>query len=615
MAGAEAALRAVLVRVPDHAEAHRELSDLLCQRGAAEEALQHAQAALMRRPNWAYAHNSVGVALQSLGRSDQAIEHFRLALHSDPNHASAHVNLGNALLDQGDPDAAIDHYARAVSLDPGNATAHLTLAMALEDDGRYAEALDSYRRAQVLEPSDGIRVKVATMLPLYPRSSAEIDQLREDLDRELDSLLAKPLTLRDPAREVGQTAFLLPYQGRNDRELQIKFAALYEHACPGLLYAAPHCSAPRRKHARLRVGFASKFFTAHSVGIWFNRLIALLAREAEFDVILIDLNGAADADLRAACARCIAPPQDLAQARQAIADEAFDILVYADIGMDPLSYFLAFSRLAPVQCAMLGHPVTTGIRNVDYFISSALFEREEAQAHYSERLVRLASLPLFISRPLPPATPKTRRELGLPEDRTLYTCPMMLHKFHPDFDAAMADILRRDPRGEIVLFEDARYPRRHQQLRRRFSEAHPDVVDRLRFLPWVNLEDLMSIILVTDVGIDTFHFGAGTTAFLVLAFGTPLVTLPGDYVRGRPAYGCYLKMGMTECVARDPASYVDLAVRVGTDSKFRDSLSSRILDSCGTLYSDRTAVTELAGFLRNAASSRTTSSMTGPHSS
>ena len=602
IARAETAYWSALARSPGQPDAHRGLCVLLCGRGEAQIALQHGLEALRLRPGWADAHNCLGVALSALSRLDEAVDQFRRALQAEPGHASAHVNLGNALIEQGSFDAAIEHYVQAVALDPENSTAHLTLAMALEEDGRYADALASYGRAQALAPNDGIRIKMATLLPLFPRSSREIDELRERLDREIAALTARPLRLRDPAREVGQTAFLLPYQGRNDRDLQVKLAALYERACPDLLYTAPHCRGPGARRPRLRVGFASGYFRAHSVGIWFNRLIALLAQNPEFEVVLIDLSGAADAELRAACARYVAPAPDLALARGAIAREELDVLVYADIGMDALSYFLAFGRLAPVQCAMLGHPVTSGIRNVDYFISSALFEPEDAQSHYSERLVRLEALPVFIARPLPPAVPKGRARLGLPEDRSLYACPMMLHKFHPDFDAAMAAILRRDPRAEIVLFKDSRYPRRHEGLRRRFAAAHPDVADRLRFLPWANLEDLMSIIVAVDVVIDTFHFSAGTTAFLVLAFGTPLVTLPGNYVRGRPTYGCYRKMGMLDCVARTPEEYVELAVRLGTDRDFRDSVRQRILQTCGTLYSDHAAVDELAAFLVGAGS-------------
>lgn len=613
-AQAEAAYRALLAREPGSADAHRELADVVCARGAADEALRHAGEALRLRPDWADAHNSIGLALYALSRLDEAIAHYRAALSADPGCTPALVNLANALVDKGEMDAALDHYRRALALAPDDATAHLTYAMALEDDGRHAEALAAYERALALAPSDGIRVKIATLLPMYPASAQEIDALRARMEREIDALLARPLRLKDPVREVGQTTFLLPYQGRNDRDLQRKLAALYEHACPELLYEAPHCRRPSRVDRRRRVGFCSAYFTSHSVGVWFNRLIALLAAQPDLEVILIDLGGNADADLRAACARTLVPPRDLAQARAAIAALELDILVHADIGMDPFGYFLAFGRLAPVQCAMLGHPVTSGLRNIDYFISSALFEREDAQAHYSERLVRLNSLPLYFPRPLPPAHPKGRRELGLPEDRTLYACPMMLHKFHHEFDGAMADILRRDPHGEILLFRDARFPHRHEHLLRRFAAAHGDVSDRLRVLPWASANDLLNIIRESDVVIDTFHFSAGTTAFLVLALGTPIVTLPSEYVRGRPTYGCYLKMGMLDCVARDAAGYVDLAVRIGTDRALRDDLRRRILERCGTLYSDPAVVSELAGFLRSAATSAATRSTTGPHS-
>jgi predicted O-linked N-acetylglucosamine transferase (SPINDLY family) len=413
--------------------------------------------------------------------------------------------------------------------------------------------------------------------------------------------MARPLRLRDPAREVGQTAFLLPYQGRNDRELMTRLAAMYERACPELPYVAPHCRARRPPGHRIRVGFASKFFHSHSVGIWYNQLIALLAALPDFEVVLVDLGGQADPELRAACARTLVPPRELAQAREAIAAAALDVLVYADIGMDPFGYFLAYSRLAPVQCATFGHPVTSGLPSIDYFISSRLFEPEDAQDHYRERLVRLDALPLYIPRPAPPARPKGRSELGLPLDKHLYACPMMLHKFHPDFDAAMAAILRRDPKAEILLFRDGRFPRRHEALLRRFRSAHADVADRLRFLPWASPDDLLSIILASDVIIDTFHFSAGTTAFLVFALGTPMVTLPGAYARGRPTYGCYLKMGLMDCVARDPDDFVDIAVRIATTPELRGSLRERILRSCGTLYADPASVTALAEFLRSAA--------------
>lgn len=36
-------------------------------------------------------------------------------------------------------------------------------------------------------------------------------------------------------------------------------------------------------------------------------------------------------------------------AREVVAGEKLDVLVYPDIGMEVLTYYMAFARLAPVQ--------------------------------------------------------------------------------------------------------------------------------------------------------------------------------------------------------------------------------------------------------------------------
>src|SRR5205085_2242181 len=161
-----------------------------------------------------------------------------------------------------------------------------------------------------------------------------------------------------------------------------------------------------------------------------------------------------------------------------------DLILYPDIGMDPFTYFLAFARLAPVQCTTWGHPVTTGIPAMDYFLSTDYFETEEAELHYSERLVRLkdAAFPGCYSRPELPLRPGS--SVGFDRGRRVYFCPQRLFKHHPDFDVLIAGILQQDPGGEVVLSyfdeDDAwRLPRLQSRLRRTCR----DVYDRIVFLP------------------------------------------------------------------------------------------------------------------------------------
>ena len=76
--------------------------------------------------------------------------------------------------------------------------------------------------------------------------------------------------------------------------------------------------------------------------------------------------------------------------------------------MEPSTVVWASARLAPVQIALWGHPETSGMASIDYYISSdpyhqaqdAAFGIESAQERFEEQLVRLDSLGFCFDRPL-----------------------------------------------------------------------------------------------------------------------------------------------------------------------------------------------------------------------
>ena len=202
-------------------------------------------------------------------------------------------------------------------------------------------------------------------------------------------MLAAPPHLESPAGIVGVSAFFLAYHGRNDRELQEKTARLFLAAIPSLAFVAPHCAdrsahraGTRRAGAKIRIGFISRFFASHSIFSTSIGLIEKLSRE-RFEVVALRITPSRDdeatARIRAAADRTVELDPDVYRARAQIAALELDILFYQDIGMEPISYFLAFARLAPVQCVSFGHPNTTGIPTMDYFISNDLFEPPEPQ--------------------------------------------------------------------------------------------------------------------------------------------------------------------------------------------------------------------------------------------
>ena len=122
------------------------------------------------------------------------------------------------------------------------------------------------------------------------------------------------------------------------------------------------------------------------------------------------------------------------------------------------------------------------------------------------------------------------------------------------------------------------------------------VMDRTTILPWLQDGDFINLIAVSDVMLDTTHFSGYTTSLEAFAVGTPVVTLPGEFQRGRHTLGFYKEMGLMDCVAASREEYVDLAVRLGTDTAFRETITGKILARNHVLYEKHNVVTEYERF-------------------
>lgn len=543
---------------------------------------------------------NLGNAFFDSGEREKAIAAYRQALALDPSYVNAGINLGIALDESGDLDGAAAQYENALAAQPGSALACRSLAAIRAEQGRPEEAAALYRRALSLAPHDALRLRLAMLLPAIPASLEDLRRSRERFANEIDRLGEVPLSLANPPAEIGATNFYLSYHGLNNRALHEKVAALYERACPALRWTAPHCADPKPRQGKIRVGFISRHLYDHSIGKTTRGLLARLSRE-QFEVYSLFAppvrEDAVAKLIRASSDRAVALPRDLEAARRAVAQLELDILFYQDIGMEPFTYFLAFSRLAPVQCVSFGHPDTTGIGAMDYFISNDLFETAEAAEHYSERLILLRELGTlaYYYRPRPPQVMKRREDFGLPAGANLYLCPQTLFKVHPEFDAMLAGILRADPRGRVVLIR-SKVSNWVELLAARFRRAMPDVAERIVFVPAQDLGGFLNLLAVADVVLDTLHFNGMNSSLEGFSVGAPIVTLPTALQRGRHTAGMYRKMGFAECVAADPDDYVRIAVRLGTQEDYRRYVRSEILRRNDVLFEDPRVVSEFERF-------------------
>ncbi|MBF0482428.1 MAG: tetratricopeptide repeat protein, partial [Desulfovibrionaceae bacterium] len=456
---------------PGDAHAQNGRGAALLHLGLAEEALAAHLAASALQPDSPGLPDALagqGNALLALGRFGEAADRLRQALVQRPFDPEAANSLGAACKAQGRLDEAREAFEAAVAARPCFPEALGNLASTVSEMGFAQQAGQIRDRALDCSASTGLALRLALLTPPVVESAAHIDAVRGALAGELARLDASGPRIRDPYAEVGETAFYLAYHGRDDLTLQRSIAALHLRACSELAFTAPHCARRRPGKTRPRLGLISAFFHNHTIGKLYGGLIEHLDRE-RFEVALFRLSGVDDARSRALTAAAdlaAVLPDSLPRARQMLAEAACDVLFYPDIGMHALSYFLSFARLAPVQCVGWGHPLTTGVANVDYFLSSRELTPQDCPEGFSERVVRFSRLPVRYPRPAPPSRTYSAADFGLPRGKRVYLCPQSLFKYHPDFDAALAGILQSDPKALIAAIH-GKHPHWAEIVRRR----------------------------------------------------------------------------------------------------------------------------------------------------
>ena len=596
MDDAERSFTAALRINPDYPEAINNLGTIYLARRNYGPARECFLKAIQEKPTLVDAYRSLAKLLRELGSDTEALIILKRGLRIDPKIAHAWNDLGGIYRDASDTPRSIAAYRKAIECDPSHIDAIGNLSCILATDGDYEGAHELCQELLEQDPAQmGVRLRKAIILPAIMDTKESIEASRERVNRDLDDLLNYPGTIQDPLGQLGATNFYLAYHGKNDVELQKKTAQILLKLTPALNYTAPHIGRGR-KPGKIRLGICSRHLAMHTIAILWADLFARLDRN-KFEVYLFHTQPVVNRipqSLKSRVDREIRLPLKYQEAQKVIAEQELDILYYTDIGMEPMSYFLAFSRLATTQCVTWGHPITTGIPNVDYFISSKELEIPDAQSHYSEELIRLDTLNTYYLRPQTRAA-LSRESLGVKENSTLYMCPQTLFKFHPDFDQIIKGVLENDPRGELVLLEgNCAY---HTTLiQQRFDRTIPDVVDRIRIIPRLSHEAFLSLVNMADVMLDPIHFGGGSTTIQALSFGTPVVTLPSEFLRARISYACYRHMGVDSLIAHDIDDYCEKAVALGCDKDRREAVRSELREKSSVLFENPSVVTECEAF-------------------
>ncbi len=548
-----------------------------------------------------------GVVLLELNRAAEAETVLAEAVRRAPADAVWLMNHGNALRALGREDEAARRYRAALAADPALAEAALNLGDLLHGQGLWRQADEAWAAAQAVRPGWAmVRWKrLFAPLPTLAESEAEVEACRAEFARRLQAFADDPPPDFSLATVGLAQPFLLAYQGRDDAALMALYGGLVEAAAQRSL---PHHRVPlyrpHHRGERLRVGFASAFFSSHSVWkIPLRGWIEGLDR-SRFEVFCYHLGSRRDeATGQAAVAadHFRKGPRDLPGWADCIADDQLHVLIYPEIGMDPLTIQLAALRLAPRQAVGLGHPQTTGLSTMDAMLSSALMQPAFPAEGWREQLVPLPGIGVAYEPRTPHPHAASRADLGIEDEAVLFWCCQYISKYQPRHDWIFPAIAQALPQARFLFLGPLRGTEGFAILRRRltaaFADRGLDAERHVRLLPRLTTAQFDAVGRACDLFLDNPGWSGFNSCLESLALGLPAVTCRGPSVRANHAAAVLRRIGLDDCVADDPQGLVELAVRLGADPAARAALSTRIKQGLPALYADQEPVRALEEWL------------------
>lgn len=598
LAAGERRIRAGLVRCPDRADHWSNLGNLLVRAGRLDEAFEAFKEALRRNDRLADAHANLAGAFLAAERFEAAEAAARRALELDRDHAVALANLGGSLIGQARYAEAGEplHRARKLGRDTPALWLNLGHQHLAEDDAAEAEA--AFRRALALdgghmEARKGLGLALAkrralteaeSLLEAYVAHRPEpshahfvLGHLRFLGGRHGDGLGPLRLGAERPSASAadGSTClFDLNYlPGLPQADLLAAHRRWGGRFGGGSASPAPAFANSREPARRLRVGFLSPDFRAHSVSFFLGPLLEQLDRGAiePHGYANVAKPDAVTAQLRSRMAgwRDVWRVSDRAVADLIRAD-GIDILIdlaghTADNRLTAMAH-----RAAPVQATYLGYPATTGLPAMDARIVDEMTDPEQTTAYASERLCRLDRC--FVAY-RPTIYPETAPAPILERGTVSFGSFNNLAKLNGDVVELWASILRSVPNARLVLKHDVSHDPGVQRHLLGLFARHGVSGERLVFLE--RTPDFLSHLAAyaqVDIALDPFPYNGTTTTCEALWMGVPVVALAGGHHAARVGVSLLTAAGLGAWVAQDRDEYLRTACQLAESPRLLAAL-------------------------------------------
>ena len=337
---------------------------------------------------------------------------------------------------------------------------------------------------------------------------------------------------------------------------------------------------------KLRIGYISPDYRVHPVGILMNPVFVEHDRD-QFDVFaysnIQQWEAFTDEIKRNVDTYRIVTGVSSRKVVDMIKADKIDILIdlaghTSNNRLDVMAY-----KPAPVQVSYLGYFDTTGMEQIDYFLTDCLMSPPESRKYYTEELFYLPGTCLSFNNLMkwPDVADSPFRKNGY-MTFGMYSNPV---KINGKIARLWGQILEKTTNSRLKILLRGGKSRDVISIYLKLLKDSGVEIDRVDILGEKTLGEYMSAYNDVDIMLDTYPYNGGMTTCDAFWMGVPVVSLVGEHHFSRVGLSLLSAVGLEYFAAKTGAEYVakacGLAGMPDALNKIRGSLRQRV--SCSVL--------------------------------
>jgi protein O-GlcNAc transferase len=515
--------------------------------------------------------NNLSVAYIKLNKNELAKKYFNEALELGAISEDLYINIGMLNYNQNQFNEALVWIKKTLDINQNNSIAWFNLGNIFYKIGKYYEAIRSFENCKKINKNyKGVSGNILHM-KMFIAEWKDIEYLSQEVKNEigLGNKTASPFSLLsyiDDPQIIYENAIVNSNENLNKNITIEKKEKVKEIA---------------KEKERINIAYFSSDFKRHPVTYLMLDVLKNHSRE-KFVVFAYSYSHNYSDDYTDKVKEVVDHWIDIKhlsddEIEENIKKNDIDIIIDLNGWTEGYKSLLHKKKLAFLQINMLGFPSTMGNNNYDYIIADEFVIPKEYEKYYSEKVIKLSNF-----QPRAELICKIEK-IKNENNGVVFGCYNNIYKITPEIFNAWIKILNTITNSRLILFSSSAAAEENLLA---YAGSLGVSSTRITFKKKKKYEEYLESYNEIDLFLDTYPFGAGTTASDSIYMNTPIVTLAGKVFTSRMAASLLNNLDLSELICYSIDEYINKIIQLANDKALLNNIKFQIENCKNNLFSN-----------------------------